>query len=92
MLRRRFVLAGSSVALAAALTGAPFPLAPAGAADARSEAVADRALTFFDAQQRADGGFGEGGRERDRRAGEDEATTKHLWVPPRAPFHEGRIV
>ena len=60
MLRSRTVLAGTSVVLATALGLASPVLAPAGAADARSEAVADRAVAFLASQQRADGGFGQG--------------------------------
>lgn len=57
MSRRRFVLAGSAVALSAALSGV-LPVAPAGAADTRSEATADRAIAFLADQQQPSGGFG----------------------------------
>ncbi len=59
MSRHRFVLVGTSVALAAALAGASFSASPAGAADPASESAADRGVTYLAGQQRADGGFGE---------------------------------
>jgi hypothetical protein len=58
MSRRRLVLAGGAVALSAVLTTGALPLAPAGAADNRSEATADRAVAFLAAQQQPSGGFG----------------------------------
>jgi hypothetical protein len=56
---RRPVLAAAAAAVAATLAGGSFLVAPAGAADRRSEAVADRAVAFVRTQQRPSGGFGD---------------------------------
>jgi hypothetical protein len=58
-MHRRPILAGAAATLVAALAGSSFLVAPAGAADARSEVVADRAVAFLASQQRTDGGFGD---------------------------------